>query len=450
MTVSRGNLNQEERKINWIISGLVLLVLLISTFSSSLEFNLEKVGLALLFLGLVYAGDRFRQTKYRGIGKYLVTVCLAVGATYYFITVGNFSFSALVPYFIYLVIVALYLNKRVVFIYLSALFTTNAVGLLIFKAKYLKYYKWESWLLIACFLLAEGIFCSLLIDKAVYWAAAAADNKQKLEKIISEKEKLNKKVKRWTTVVEDQQQIADLTRKNKTVIDNAINLGREITETSRKWTTNSEQISNLAAKTSSQLQKGSDKLERVTMQIEEIQELGEAAVTEFAELTDSFQEISQIAELINDIAAQTNLLALNAAIEAARAGDSSAVSEKEEVGQGFSVVADEIRELAEKTTAATEKINQLIEQTEYKSEAGLQVINQVEEKSQTGKTVVEETKQVFSQLESLLVEISEEVETKEISLQQVVEKTEQLVEKLEQVNTPTQISIDLDEACKNR
>ncbi|MBO6506076.1 MAG: PAS domain-containing methyl-accepting chemotaxis protein [Kordiimonadaceae bacterium] len=66
------------------------------------------------------------------------------------------------------------------------------------------------------------------------------------------------------------------------------------------------------------------------------------------QLSDAAGAMTNIVDVINDIAGQINLLALNATIESARAG---------EAGKGFAVVASEVKSLANQVANATTQIS---------------------------------------------------------------------------------------------
>ncbi len=116
----------------------------------------------------------------------------------------------------------------------------------------------------------------------------------------------------------------------------------------------------------------------VALTAEKMQRIGEVigkSARTVESLGHASRQISEIVEVINDIADQTNLLALNAAIEAARAGDQ---------GRGFAVVADEVRKLAERTTQATKQIGAMINDIQRETRSAVTDIERGNEAVQDG------------------------------------------------------------------
>jgi methyl-accepting chemotaxis protein len=97
-------------------------------------------------------------------------------------------------------------------------------------------------------------------------------------------------------------------------------------------------------------EEGTQAVQKTIHEMSDLRDRVDEIAVQIANLGEQTGQITNVSNLVSDLAKQTNMLALKAAVEAARAG---------EQGKGFGVVAGEIRKLAEESKKSAQKINNL-------------------------------------------------------------------------------------------
>ncbi|WP_152207842.1 methyl-accepting chemotaxis protein [Marinobacter changyiensis] len=167
----------------------------------------------------------------------------------------------------------------------------------------------------------------------------------------------------------------------------------EMSTTSEDISRNTQQVADAANTAIERSRAGEMVLHASIKSIRNLAQSVQEVNTVIAELEQRSGSISEVIEVIRQVADQTNLLALNAAIEAARAG---------EHGRGFAVVADEVRTLAQQTHKSTTDIESIINSFREMTSSASRSIT-------ASYTLADDTSQRASDLESTFAEIFTEV-----------------------------------------
>lgn len=120
---------------------------------------------------------------------------------------------------------------------------------------------------------------------------------------------------------------------------------------------------------------------------------GEKAVNQVTDtmvmMTHSSKEITDIINVLDNLAFQTNILALNAAVEAAHAG---------EQGKSFAVVAGEVRTLAQRSAQAAKDIAGIIETTIANINTSDKLVNHTSQSMDNILAQVQQVSQLVNQI----------------------------------------------------
>ena len=229
-----------------------------------------------------------------------------------------------------------------------------------------------------------------------------------------------------TSVAQSVADAASVVVQQQTAVTNGTDSVASISQSVKSVSQETEEISQEADQAAKKAEAGNLVVEKSVNQIHSVEEKVRTTARLVDELGARSQEIGAIVDTISDLAGQTNLLALNAAIEAARAG---------EQGRGFAVVAEEVRKLAEQSATAAQQIADLIGRIQDDTSKAVASMDSDRQAVVQGAESVEGLRQVFEEINGLVIDVAGKIESMSDSIQHVADQSSEITNHMEQIDT---------------
>lgn len=229
-----------------------------------------------------------------------------------------------------------------------------------------------------------------------------------------------------TSVAQSVADAAAVVVQQQTAVTNGTDSVASISQSVKSISQETEAVAQEADQAAKKSEAGNLVVEKSVNQIHSVEEKARTTAQLVDELGARSQEIGAIVDTISDLAGQTNLLALNAAIEAARAG---------EQGRGFAVVAEEVRKLAEQSATAAQQIANLIGRIQDDTSKAVAAMDSGRQAVVQGAESVVGLRQVFEEINGLVVDVAGKIEGMSDSIQQVAGQSSEITHHMEQIDT---------------
>ena len=193
----------------------------------------------------------------------------------------------------------------------------------------------------------------------------------------------------------------------------------ELSRTAEQISSSTEVVESSARRTHEAVAEAMAVVAQVVAGINDIRMESKGVADAIVGLNQDLQQVSKIAQVINQVAERSDLLALNAALEGTKAG---------EVGRGFSLVAAEMRKLAENVSASARDIARIVEKVQDSGNEAATKARVGMATSDRGVEVAEQASAVFQRIVELARGTSEAARQITIATRQQRQSSEQAVQ----------------------